>query len=69
MKKITIDPKTCRGVYLCQECESLHPGILNACERDGHVLVSDQSYSVRSEDIGLLLTRCPARSIIVQDVG
>ena len=68
VKKMSINPKTCRGINLCNECESLHPGIVNACERDGHVLISDQSYVARAAQISLLLARCPTRAIMVLDV-
>lgn len=69
MHEITVDMRRCRGTYLCHQCETILPGLVQACERDGSIQVNDWAITHNSPTISELVRSCPARAIMIMPVG
>lgn len=65
MHEITVDSRRCRGTYICHQCEAVLPGLVQACERDGLILVNDWALSDNSPTISELVRCCPDRAIMI----
>jgi len=65
MHRITVDTKRCRGTYLCHQCDAIKPGLVLACERDGHVVVQDWVLRDQGGSISALIASCPDQAIMI----
>lgn len=63
---LTIDPRRCRGLHLCHQCEILQPGLVQACERQGHVTIQEWALSEQGAAMSALIEACPERAIMIQ---
>ena len=66
--QLTVDRKRCRGIHLCHPCEVLQPGLVHACERQGHITIQEWAAREQGQDLSALIVACPERAIMIQPV-
>lgn len=66
--QLTVDRNRCRGVHLCHQCEVLQPGLVQACERQGRIIIQEWAAREQGQDISALARCCPDRAIMIQSV-
>jgi len=64
--RLTIDVHRCRGLRLCHQCEALQPGLVHACEQQGHITIQEWAAREQGQDLSALARCCPDRAIMIQ---
>jgi len=67
LHQLTVDPRYCRGLHLCHQCEALQPGLVEHC-KTAPVVIQEWAAREQGSMLSALVACCPNRAIHIKPI-